>query len=65
MATGAVQASNRTIARAAANAADRFADRLAVRYKRGDHKERDNKNEGSTMLTDKLQLSSQACLLPK
>ena len=36
MATGAVQASNRTIARAAANAADRFADRLAVRYKRGE-----------------------------
>jgi long-chain acyl-CoA synthetase len=36
MATGAVQASNRTIARAAANAADRFGDRLAVRFKRGE-----------------------------
>ena len=36
MATGAVQASNRTIARAAANAADRFADRMAVRYREGD-----------------------------
>ncbi len=36
MATGAVQASNRTIARAAANAADRFADRMAVRYHHGD-----------------------------
>jgi long-chain acyl-CoA synthetase len=36
MASGAVQASNRTIARAAANAADRFADRVAVRSKHGD-----------------------------
>jgi long-chain acyl-CoA synthetase len=36
MATGAVQASNRTIARAAANAADRFADRVAVRSKHGE-----------------------------
>ncbi|MGN6869875.1 MAG: AMP-dependent synthetase/ligase [Solirubrobacteraceae bacterium] len=36
MASGAVQASNRTIARAAANAADRFADRVAVRSKAGD-----------------------------
>jgi long-chain acyl-CoA synthetase len=36
MATGAVQASNRTIARAAANAADRFGSRLAVRFKQGD-----------------------------
>ena len=36
MATGAVQASKRTIARAAANAADRFADGLAVRYREGD-----------------------------
>src|SRR5438270_9863786 len=33
MATEAVQASNRTIARAAADAADRFADRMAVRWK--------------------------------
>src|SRR5436309_3323468 len=32
MATEAVQASNRTIARAAADAADRFADRMAVRW---------------------------------
>jgi hypothetical protein len=32
MSTDAVQASNRTIARAAANAADRFGDRTAVRY---------------------------------
>jgi long-chain acyl-CoA synthetase len=36
MASGAVQASNRTIARAAANAADRFADRVAVRFKDGE-----------------------------
>ncbi|HET6867398.1 MAG TPA: long-chain fatty acid--CoA ligase [Solirubrobacteraceae bacterium] len=36
MASGAVQASNRTIARSAANAADRFADRVAVRSKAGD-----------------------------
>jgi long-chain acyl-CoA synthetase len=36
MASGAVQASNRTIARAAANAADRFADRVAVRSKQGE-----------------------------
>jgi long-chain acyl-CoA synthetase len=36
MASGAVQASNRTIARAAANAADRFADRVAVRSKDGE-----------------------------
>src|SRR5690348_5933177 len=36
MASGAVQASNRTIARAAANAADRFSDRVAVRSKAGD-----------------------------
>ena len=36
MASGAVQASNRTIARAAANAADRFADRVAVRSKSGE-----------------------------
>ncbi|HJS97344.1 MAG TPA: AMP-dependent synthetase/ligase [Solirubrobacteraceae bacterium] len=36
MASGAVQASNRTIARAAASAADRFADRVAVRSKHGD-----------------------------
>jgi long-chain acyl-CoA synthetase len=36
MASGAVQASNRTIARAAANAADRFADRVAVRSKHGE-----------------------------
>jgi long-chain acyl-CoA synthetase len=36
MPSGAVQASNRTIARAAANAADRFADRVAVRSKAGD-----------------------------
>ena len=36
MATGAVQASNRTIARAAANAADRFADRLAMRFRHGE-----------------------------
>jgi long-chain acyl-CoA synthetase len=36
MASGAVQASNRTIARAAANAADRFADRIAVRSKDGE-----------------------------
>jgi long-chain acyl-CoA synthetase len=36
MATEAVQASNRTIARAAANAADRFGDKLAVRFKRGE-----------------------------
>src|SRR5947209_6537400 len=33
MATQAVQASNRTIARAAANAADRFGDRMAVRWR--------------------------------
>ncbi len=37
MATGVVQASNRTIARAAANAADRFGDSLAVRFKRGEN----------------------------
>jgi long-chain acyl-CoA synthetase len=36
MATGAVQASNRTIARAAASAADRFGGSLAVRFKDGD-----------------------------
>jgi long-chain acyl-CoA synthetase len=36
MATEAVEASNRTIARAAASAADRFADRLAVRSRHGD-----------------------------
>jgi long-chain acyl-CoA synthetase len=36
MASGAIQASNRTIARAAANAADRFADRVAVRSKHGE-----------------------------
>src|ERR1700760_3312767 len=36
MASGAVQASNRTIARSAANAADRFADRVAVRSKAGE-----------------------------
>jgi long-chain acyl-CoA synthetase len=36
MASGAVQASNRTIARAAANAADRFAERVAVRSKHGE-----------------------------
>jgi long-chain acyl-CoA synthetase len=36
MASGAVKASNRTIARAAANAADRFADRVAVRSKDGE-----------------------------
>jgi long-chain acyl-CoA synthetase len=36
MASGAVQASNKTIARAAANAADRFADRVAVRSKDGE-----------------------------
>ena len=36
MASGAVQATNRTIARAAANAADRFADRVAVRSKHGE-----------------------------
>ncbi len=36
MASGAVQASNRTIARSAANAADRFADRVAVRSKQGE-----------------------------
>jgi long-chain acyl-CoA synthetase len=36
MASGAVQASNRTIARAAANAADRFGDRVAVRSKHGE-----------------------------
>src|SRR5579884_2772324 len=36
MASGAVQASNRTIARAAANDADRFADRVAVRSKDGE-----------------------------
>jgi long-chain acyl-CoA synthetase len=36
MASGAVQASNRTIARAAANAAERFADRVAVRSKDGE-----------------------------
>jgi long-chain acyl-CoA synthetase len=36
MASGAVQASNRTIARAAANAADRFADRVAMRFKHGE-----------------------------
>ncbi len=36
MASGGVQASNRTIARTAANAADRFADRVAVRSKDGD-----------------------------
>jgi long-chain acyl-CoA synthetase len=36
MASGAVQASNRTIARAAAHAADRFADRVAVRSKDGE-----------------------------
>jgi long-chain acyl-CoA synthetase len=36
MTSGAVQAGNRTIARSAANAADRFADRVAVRSKAGD-----------------------------
>jgi long-chain acyl-CoA synthetase len=36
MASGAVEASNRTIARAAASAADRFADRVAVRSKHGE-----------------------------
>jgi long-chain acyl-CoA synthetase len=36
MASGTVQASKRTIARAAANAADRFADRVAVRSKHGE-----------------------------
>src|SRR5437764_4057846 len=36
MATGAVKASNRTIARAAADAADRFGDHRAVRYRHGD-----------------------------
>ncbi|MGH2884357.1 MAG: hypothetical protein ACRDPA_16960 [Solirubrobacteraceae bacterium] len=34
MATEAVAASNRTIARAAADAAERHRDRLAVRYQR-------------------------------
>jgi long-chain acyl-CoA synthetase len=36
MATDAVHASNRTIARAAANAAERFGERTAVRYRAGD-----------------------------
>jgi long-chain acyl-CoA synthetase len=36
MATGAVQAANRTIARAAANAAERFGNRMAVRHKQGE-----------------------------
>ena len=36
MATDAVQASKRTIARAAANAAERFGERTAVRYRRDD-----------------------------
>ena len=36
MATGAVNASNKTIARAAASAAERFRDRTAVRYHQGD-----------------------------
>jgi len=36
MATDAVQASNRTIARAAANAAERFGERTAVRYRHDD-----------------------------
>jgi long-chain acyl-CoA synthetase len=36
MATDAVHASNRTIARAAANAAERFGERTAVRYRDGD-----------------------------
>src|ERR1700733_10221599 len=33
----ATQASNKTIARAAANAAERFGDRTAIRYKHDDH----------------------------
>jgi long-chain acyl-CoA synthetase len=36
MATESVQASNRTIARAAASAAERFGDRTAVRHRQGD-----------------------------
>ncbi|HTX11499.1 MAG TPA: long-chain fatty acid--CoA ligase [Solirubrobacteraceae bacterium] len=36
MATGAVNASNKTIARAAASAAERFRDRTAVRHRQGD-----------------------------
>ncbi len=36
MATGAVDASNRTIARAAASAAERFGDRTAVRHRQND-----------------------------
>jgi long-chain acyl-CoA synthetase len=36
MATEAVQASNRTIARAAADAADRFGDRMSVRWREGE-----------------------------
>jgi long-chain acyl-CoA synthetase len=36
MATGAVKASNRTIARAAADAAERFGNRVAVRHKQDD-----------------------------
>ena len=36
MATGAIDASNRTIARAAASAAERFGDRTAVRHRQND-----------------------------